>query len=167
MQQKGLLRPVRNCTEKHVAPNSIEKQKVKPAMNLFRPEVTAAILMHAEKKKKGFEDVQATVAFMKKMHRWISFHDISSSKEHLRKRLKEKKPISKLTDLRLTYFDVNFRNELRKWKEIDDLIAAIPPEEKEKRKKQKVKFLKKRNLFCPTIHYKINGGMHTLLTRRR
>ena len=149
MQQKELLRPVRNWTKKHVAPNSIEKQKVKPAMDLFRPEVTAAILMHAEKKKKGFEDVQATVAFMKKMHRWISFHDISSSKEHLRKRLKEKKPISKLTDPRLTYFDFNFRNELRKWKEeIDDLIAAIPPGEKEKRKKEKLKFLTKETYFA-------------------
>lgn len=47
-------------------PNSIEKEKVKPAMDVIRPEVTAAILMHAKKKKKGFEDVHAKVAFMKK-----------------------------------------------------------------------------------------------------
>ncbi|KAI9555873.1 hypothetical protein GHT06_018390 [Daphnia sinensis] len=44
-----LLTPVRNWTPKHVMPNSIEKQKVKVAMDLFRPSVTTAIQISLKK----------------------------------------------------------------------------------------------------------------------
>ncbi|KZS03645.1 uncharacterized protein LOC116933657 [Daphnia magna] len=60
-EQTGeLLTPVRNWTPKHVMPNSIEKQKVKAAMDMFRPSVTTSIPMHADMKTRGFVDVEST-----------------------------------------------------------------------------------------------------------
>ena len=56
------------------------------------------ILIHAEKKKIGFEDeVKASVVFMKKcIDGFLSM--ISEPPRNIRKRLKQKKPISKLSD---------------------------------------------------------------------
>lgn len=47
LQKDELAKQVRHSTEKHAWPNPLEKQKVKPAMDMFRPEVTATIEMHA------------------------------------------------------------------------------------------------------------------------
>ena len=49
-QSSDLLKPVRGLARKHIFPTSIEKQTVKPAMDVFRSDVTAAIRLHAELK---------------------------------------------------------------------------------------------------------------------
>ena len=69
-----LLTLVRNWTPKHVLSTNIEKQKVKAAMDMFRPAVTTAIQMHADNKTRGFIDVESTVTFMERQHRWNSLH---------------------------------------------------------------------------------------------
>ena len=37
---------------------------MKPVLDIFQPEVKAAILMHHENKEEGFEDVEGTVEFI-------------------------------------------------------------------------------------------------------
>jgi hypothetical protein len=59
-------------------------------MDMFRPEVTEAIEMHAALKTEGFVDVERTVKFMKRQQRWISLHDASGLKEHQWYRLPDK-----------------------------------------------------------------------------
>jgi hypothetical protein len=127
-------------------PNNIEKQKVKPAMDMFRPEVTSAIEMHAALKTEGFVDVESTVKFMKRQHRWISLHDVSSVKEHQRYRLPDKMPYySSTTDERLHFLEFDFNPQLHAWhKEIQNLIKTMPNNskaDKETIKKTKTKFL--------------------------
>lgn len=61
-------------------------------MDMFRPAVTAAIEMHASIGTEGFVNVEPTVTFMKRQHRWNSLHDVSSVTEHLRYRLPDKMP---------------------------------------------------------------------------
>jgi hypothetical protein len=45
-------------------PTSIKKQKVKPAMDVFRQEAVAAVKVNHELKVKGFEDIEGTVDFI-------------------------------------------------------------------------------------------------------
>ena len=176
--QKGeLAKAGRNWTEKHVRPNSLEKQKVKPAMDMFRPEVTATIEMNAEHGVQGFENVGPTVDFMKTIHRWISIHDISSSKEHMRKILPDKKPFYKADDERLTFLEVDIPLLLKTWdKEVKTLVDAIPAKEIKKRKEEKLKFLTKETYHAiiftsqstvECVRYLLqNIGFHFVLTRR-
>lgn len=144
-KQKGeLAKAVRHWTQKEVNPNSLEKQKVKPAMAMFRPDVTAAIEMHAELGTEGFENVIPTVTFMKKIHRWISLHDICNVDEYYKKRLFDKKPFFKSSDTRLNFLEHELPNDLRLWEEeVNNLVKKIPPGEKEKKKLEKDKFLTK------------------------
>lgn len=108
-EQTGeLLTAVRSWTPKHVMPNNIEKQKVKAAMDMFRPAVTAAIEMHAALGTDGFVNVGSTVRFMKRLHRWISLHDVSSVKEHQLYRLPNKIPYYSPLDERLHFLESDF-----------------------------------------------------------
>lgn len=86
-------------------------------MYMSRPEVTAAIEMHSEHGTKGFENVGPTVNFMKKIHKWISLHDVSSLKEYYFKRLFDKKTFSKADDERLSFLEYEIPERLKKWEE--------------------------------------------------
>ena len=63
-QKSDLLQQVRYFTRKHMFPTSIKKQKVKPAMDVFRQEAVAAVKVNHELKVKGFEDIEGTVDFI-------------------------------------------------------------------------------------------------------
>lgn len=67
---------MRNWTQKTTQPNSLEKEEVKPAIDMFRPEVTAAIEMHSEIGTEGFGNVASISNFTKEIHKWVSIHDI-------------------------------------------------------------------------------------------
>lgn len=144
LQQQELAKAVRNWTVKHVNPNSLEKQKVKPAMDMFKPDVTAAIRMHAEIGTLGFENVEPTVLFMESVHKWISIHDVSSLKEYWLKRLPDKRPFYDSNDERLNFLEREFPEKLDNWnKEVKKLVKSIPVGEKEMIKTEKLKFLTK------------------------
>ncbi|KZS09137.1 Uncharacterized protein APZ42_026709 [Daphnia magna] len=145
-EQTGeLLTAVRSWTPKHVMPNNIEKQKVKAAMDMFRPAVTAAIEMHAALGTDGFVNVGSTVRFMKRLHRWISLHDVSSVKEQQRYRLPDKMPYYSPLDERLHFLESDFNPQLHEWhQEIENLIKSMPDNNQSDKaaiKKTKKKFL--------------------------
>lgn len=79
MQKNQLLVPVRNLTQKVVNPNTLERQKVAPAMVIFRQDLTSAIQLHHELGTQGFENVQTTVDFLEKFQKWISINDICNT----------------------------------------------------------------------------------------
>ncbi len=112
---------------------------------MFRPEVTATIEMHAALKTEGFVDVESTMKFMKRQHRWISLHDVSSVKEHQRYRLPDKMPYYSLMDERLHFLEFDFNPRLHAWdEEIQNLIKTMPNNSKADKdaiKKTKTKFL--------------------------
>ena len=147
MQTGDLLKPVRGLTRKHISPTSVEKQKVKPAMDVFRSDAIAAIRMHAELGSKGFEDVDSTIEFMEKFQRWISIHDISSTTEHILKRLPDKKPFYSADDDRLDFLENEFCNWLEQWKEeVEEGFKRIPQAKQEMTKEEKdnIALLKKK-----------------------
>ncbi len=112
---------------------------------MFRPEVTAAIEMHAALKTEGFVDVERTVKFMKRQQRWISLHDVSSLKEHQRYRLPDKMPYYSSMDERIHFLEFDFNPQLHAWHEqIQNLIKTMPNNSKADKdaiKKTKTKFL--------------------------
>lgn len=144
MQQTEVARSVRNLTQKHVNPNSMEKQKAKPAIDMFSKSLTGAIRMHAELHTPGFENVEPTVQFMELVHRWYAIHDTCNTTEFAFKRLPDKKPFYSSSDERLYFLEIEFPEMLRKWEsEIQTSIQSIPCEEKKKIKDEKLKFLTK------------------------
>lgn len=166
LQQKELAKPVRQLTKKHVNQNSLEKQKVKPAMDIFRKETTAALRMHRELQTEGFENVEPTVQFMEVIHKWISVHDVSSTKEHILKRFPDKKPFYSSTDERLAFIEVTFVNKLQEWKRnVDELVRKIPTDQKEKIKFKKRKFLTKETHHARLLHFQLVYAFGTCLKR--
>lgn len=76
LQSKNLLKLVYNLTPKHLSPNNLERQKVKLAVDLFRPEVIPALETCAEMKLPGFENIAELVNFLKDGGRWWNYHDV-------------------------------------------------------------------------------------------
>lgn len=140
-QQSGeLLVLLRGMTCKHMNPTSVEKQKVKPAMDVFRQEAIAAIKVHAELGTEGFafEDIEGTVKFMETFGRWISIHDVSSSKEYILKRLPDKKPFYSSNDERLDWLENDFCPWLENWKEdVEKEIKKVPKTNKDMTSEEK------------------------------
>lgn len=144
LQQTEVARSVRNLTQNNVNPNSMEKQKAKPAIDMFSKSLTGAIRMHAELHTPGFENVEPTVQFMELVHRWYAIHDTCNTTEFAFKRLPDKKPFYSSSDERLYFLEIEFPEMLRKWEsEIQTSIQSIPCEEKKKIKDEKLKFLTK------------------------
>ena len=139
-QSSDLLKPVRGLARKHIFPTSIEKQTVKPAMDVFRSDLTATIRLHAELGTEGFEDVDSTLKFMENMQRWIAIHDISSTKEHILKRLPDKKPFYSEEDERLDFLEKKFCRWLEKWKqEVEEGLNKIPQVNKDMTQEEKAR----------------------------
>lgn len=77
---------------------------------------------------------------METFHRWISIHDVSSSKEHILKRLPDKKPFYSADDESLDWLENELCPWLEEWKNaVDEELKKVlktnknmTPEEKYK-----------------------------------
>ena len=133
LQQGKLLRLVRSLTRKYTSPNNLERQKVKYAMDVFRPAIIAAFKTLKENKEPGFEDVQPTIVFLEVFGKWISIHDISSSSEHITQRLPVKKPFYSSNDDRLAWLTNDFIEFLENWR--TDMLRRVRATTDEEEKK--------------------------------
>ena len=102
---------------------------MKPALDIFRPEVKAAILMHHENKEEGFEDVEGTVEFIEHFQKWFALHDISNTTECVRKRKADKMPFTSPDDPGLLWLENDFLDYL-KWNEDTYQKADAIPKKK-------------------------------------
>lgn len=174
-QESHIAKAARNLREVVVNPVGIEKQKVCPAMELFRPESTAAIRLYALHKEPGFENVEPTAKFMEMIHKWISIHDISSTNEHWRKRLPDKKPFESIHDERFQWLE-KFILKLKKWRQdVLDFTRSIPTKNKIERNNAKLRGLTKETheaaIFCTNstidfVRHMLEDDFFFLLTRK-
>ncbi len=126
LQEGKLVRPVRSLTRKHTAPNNLERQKVKYATDIFRPDVTAAFKTLHDNREPGFEDVESTIEFLEIFGKWISIHDVSNCSEHITQRLPVKKPFYSSDDERLTWLTTDFIGFLDGWR--TDMLQRVGKE---------------------------------------
>lgn len=63
-QKNKKLKLVRFLTGKHIAPTNMNRMKVKWAVDIFRPEMVAALLLCQEYGIPGFENVGPLVEFL-------------------------------------------------------------------------------------------------------
>ena len=126
LDRKKIARAVRFLTQQHVTPNNLQRQRVKPALDVFRPEVKAAIVMHHENKEDGFEDVEGTVEFLEHIHKWFALHDISNTTECVRKRMPNKIPFTSPNDPGLLWLENDFLEYLKWNEELYQKADAIP-----------------------------------------
>lgn len=81
-QKPMTVKLARNLTRKHVYPTNLEKQNVLRAVQVFSPQVCAA-LQHLQENYRGdralnhFKDAGATIRFMKTVKEWFDMHDTS------------------------------------------------------------------------------------------
>ena len=116
-KQFPCLRPDRRLTRKHVDPSNLERQKVQPAVDIFSDETIAAVLMLADHRAEGFQQVGPTVNFMATIGKWWRLHDVSSPKQHIRLKHPDKAPYRSVDDPRLKWLE-EFVNDLEKWNRI-------------------------------------------------
>jgi hypothetical protein len=98
----------RFLTQLHIAPNDLQRQKVKPALDVFRCEVSSAIKTHHEIKEPGFENVDGILEFLKIMWNWYEAHDICNTQQAVMKRLLTKLPFSNQEDENLSSLITHF-----------------------------------------------------------
>ncbi|KAH9366530.1 hypothetical protein HPB48_010316 [Haemaphysalis longicornis] len=111
--QKGwIVTPVRSLTRKHVYPNNIEKMNVKTAVEVFSPDVTAALEFLKDQAGHGshpsFAFAGPAIAFMKNIFRWFTLHDTSSKVQHIQQRFPDARHYDSPEDDRLEWLNVTF-----------------------------------------------------------
>ncbi|KAH6923047.1 hypothetical protein HPB50_020771 [Hyalomma asiaticum] len=79
-QKRTTVKLARNLTRKHVYPSNLEKMNVLRAVQIFSPQVTAA-LEHLQQNSTGdaryFKEASSTICFMKTMKKWFDIYDTS------------------------------------------------------------------------------------------
>ena len=66
-----LLKPVRFLTRKHIYPSNLERMNVGRALDIFRPEVTAALRCMADDYPQNKIEIMSTVQFMEMIFKWF------------------------------------------------------------------------------------------------
>ena len=180
-KDKGkLTKFCRFLTQLHIAPNNLQRQKVKPALDVFRYEVSSAIKTHHESKEPGFENVDGILEFLEIMRTWYEAHDICNTQQAVMKRLETKQPFSNQEDEKFEFLENTFLNYLSDWNDaIDKEIDGIPMK-KTKEGRAKVKNLKKKRFTketyralrfttlstVATVKHLLNEGFDYVLIRK-
>ncbi|KAH7936839.1 hypothetical protein HPB49_005705 [Dermacentor silvarum] len=106
-QKDKTVKLARNLTRKHVYPSNFEKMNLLRAVQIFSPQVIAA-LCHLQENRCGdpalysFRGVSPTILFMKMMKQWFDVHDTVYSGSD------NKKPISDENDHRILWLEKDF-----------------------------------------------------------
>jgi hypothetical protein len=90
IQEKLIIKPVRYLTKKHIYPSNLEKMKVRLAVQIFSPPVTAAlryIAHHGGEEFAYFKDCSATVKYMENIYMCKTSNSPPFQKLYIRTRL--------------------------------------------------------------------------------
>ncbi|CAH1382837.1 unnamed protein product, partial [Tenebrio molitor] len=101
IQEKLIIKPVRYLTKKHIYPSNLEKMKVRLAVQIFSPPVTAAlryIAHHGGEEFAYFKDCSATVKYMENMYKFFQIHDVSNKTQHINQRDVNTAPYTNIED---------------------------------------------------------------------
>ncbi|KZS08308.1 Uncharacterized protein APZ42_027789 [Daphnia magna] len=114
------FRPYRNLTDKHTNPNTLDRMKDGLAYDVYSEEMIASFELFKKYGAEGFTNkghVNATIDFMKHVNMFFQIHDVSSTTQHIRKRLAIKKHFTKIDDARLRYLEETLPKYFKKWKD--------------------------------------------------
>ncbi|KAH8009780.1 hypothetical protein HPB51_019339 [Rhipicephalus microplus] len=141
LQKDLVVKPVRYLSRKHVCPNNIEKTNVARAIQVFSPDVTAA-LEHLRDQagrtsRVSFAAAGQTIVFMQNIHRWFVLHDTSNTTQHIHKKWPDTRQFDDAEYARLEWHEVTLpvyldelEKKLSKSKGIFDErnVWSIPPD---------------------------------------
>jgi hypothetical protein len=111
MQGDLIIKPVRRLTRKHLFPTNLEKMKVKLAVQIFSPPVTASLRYlahHASEEFSHFKECMATVKYLENMYKFFQLHDVSNRSQHFRQRDLNTAPYTDTYDARLLWLEQEF-----------------------------------------------------------
>ena len=136
-------------TNKHLYPNKLERQKVQPAVDIFQPDITAALRTCTDMKLPGFDNIEETLRFLQLAGKWWNCHDVSSTTQYWRFNLPEKMPYYDSNDERLDFL----------CKDVPKMLEEIQQAAKTVRENKKAKSLEKKeqiNLWVK-LHQDMNS----------
>ncbi|KAH8031884.1 hypothetical protein HPB51_021073 [Rhipicephalus microplus] len=110
LQKDLVVKPVRYLSRKHVYLNNIEKMNVARAIQVFSPDVTAA-LEHLRDQAGHTSSVSfgvagQTIIFMQNIDRWFVLHDTSNTTQHIHKKWPDTRQFDDAEDARLEWLEV-------------------------------------------------------------
>ena len=149
IQHKNLFQLAYKLTNKHLYPNNLERQKVQPAVDIFQPDITAALRTCTDMKLPGFDNIEETLRFLQLAGKWWNCHDVSSTTQYWRFNLPEKMPYYDSNDERLDFL----------CKDVPKMLEEIQQAAKTVRENKKAKSLEKKeqiNLWAK-LHQDMNS----------
>jgi hypothetical protein len=103
LQRTLIIKPVKFLTKKHIYPSNFEKMNVRRAVEIFSPQVTAAINYLDKYENQDFSDTGETVKFMEMMYSFFKIHDVNDRTQHIRQLDKSAAPYININDDRLQW----------------------------------------------------------------
>ena len=156
---------MRYLTRKHLYPSSFEKMNVKRAIDIFRPEVTAALKYLQEHGKENgineFEHAGPTIQFMDTVYRWFTIHNVHKTTQHINKNQPDTMQFFSVSDERLHWLKNDFLDYLEKWKKgcSNKKIQFLSTETYEA-------IVLTTKSTVETVIYLLENGFHYVLTRK-
>ncbi|XP_064480056.1 uncharacterized protein LOC135393663 [Ornithodoros turicata] len=121
LQKEASIKAVKFLSRKHVYPNNIEKMNVKRAVQLFSPDVTAALKFLKGQAGHTCNPMYAssgpTILFMETLYRWFILHDTSNCTQYIHQRFPDVRHYDNSEDSRLEWLESTFTAYLSKLKE--------------------------------------------------
>lgn len=159
--QKGMtVKLARNLTRKHVYPTNLEKMNVLRAVQIFSPQVIAAI-EHLQENAKGdpafyiFRKASSTVHFMKTVKQWFDIHDTTYAGSG------NKMLITKADDTRLLWLTGEFTSYMEG---IQQTSKAVGKSAFTDETFQALLFTTKSTV--QTVEFLLRRGVNSILTRK-
>jgi hypothetical protein len=103
LQKNLIVKPVKFLTKKHLYPTNFEKMNVRRAVEIFSPQVTAALSYLEKYKNPDFLGSQPTIKFMEFMYTFFKIHDVSDKTQYFRKQEPISAPYVNINDERLIW----------------------------------------------------------------
>ncbi|XP_064482840.1 uncharacterized protein LOC135395673 [Ornithodoros turicata] len=122
LQKKASIKAVRFLSRKHIYPSNIEKMNVKRAIQLFSPDVTAALKYLRDQAGHTcdplYADAGDTILFMESIYRWFILHDTSNCTQHIHQRFPYVRHYDSCDDSRLEWLETTFPAYLEELKKL-------------------------------------------------
>lgn len=165
IQEPYITKLVRFLTRKHIEPNNLEKMNVKRAVQIFWPQVIAALKFLKQNPSSHpnapfFSNANSTILFMEYVQKWFLLHNISNRSQYINLNDTDRKHFFDVSDERLDWLENDFLPYIQNLhecskKENEVFLSAETFEA--------LVMTSKSTIAC--IKYLLESGFHFVLTR--
>jgi len=112
-----LIKPVYRLDRRAINPSNFERQKVKYHLQVYQPQVVAAMKMYHRYSLPGFQKLDETLIFMENILKFWNLHDVCNTTQHVHQRLEDKRQYTSAADTRLVWLEKELPEYVIDWKD--------------------------------------------------